>query len=251
MHTAGIGGDSHVHVDDKGRLSIGPSRVTPLAMAGVEIPPPGNWLGTENSSRLIVLRPEAMDEVPESELTALLRESGRLTPAVIRQRTGLGGIPLDVQLEQLTRRQQIFECGLTPTDALHVRGEIDLGNRAAAIEGAEILGRAVGMSGRDFAGLVVRRTEESIENMIIDYIVRHYWQNSLAGFIATRKNHPVLAVDFSIKIPLIGIGAAARYFLPAVAERLGTTVAFPVNCEVGNAVGAAMIGQSATVRVNG
>lgn len=248
MHTAGIGGDSHVHVDEKGQISIGPSRVTPLAMAGSEIPPPGNWLGTANSSRMIVLRPEARDEVPENELTVLLRETGKLTPAIIRKRTGLGGIPLDVQLEQLTRRQQIFECGFTPTDALHVLGEIDLGDRTAAMEGAEILGRAMGMSGRAFAELVLRRTEELIENMIIDYIVRHYWQNSLAGFIATRKNHPVLGVDFSIKIPLIGIGAAARYFLPKVAGRLGTDVSFPENCEVGNAVGAAMIGQSTTDR---
>jgi hypothetical protein len=87
--------------------------------------------------------------------------------------------------------------------------------------------------------------------MIIDYIIQHYWQNSLTGFIATRKNHPVLGVDFSIKIPLIGIGAAARYFLPTVAKRLGTNVTFPDNCEVGNAIGAAMIGLSAGDRDNG
>ena len=30
MHTAGIGGDSHVHVGERGELSIGPTRVTPL-----------------------------------------------------------------------------------------------------------------------------------------------------------------------------------------------------------------------------
>jgi N-methylhydantoinase A/oxoprolinase/acetone carboxylase beta subunit len=251
MHTAGIGGDSHVHIDEHGQLSIGPSRVTPLAMAGTEMVPPADWLGTADRSRLIVLRPEAMADAPASELTDLLRVTGRLTPATIRERTGLGGIPLDVQLEQLSRNQQIFECGFTPTDALHVLGAIDLGDRTAALEGAEILGRVMDMSGRDFAGLVVLRTEELIENMIIDYIIQHYWQNSLTGFIATRKNHPVLGVDFSIKIPLIGIGAAARYFLPAVAKRLGTNVTFPDNCEVGNAIGAAMIGLSAGGRDNG
>ncbi|OGR19092.1 MAG: hydantoinase/oxoprolinase [Desulfobacterales bacterium GWB2_56_26] len=244
MHTAGIGGDSHVHIDEYSQLTIGPSRVTPLAMVGAEIPPPGSWLGAANRSRLIVLRPEAADGLAEGELTGLLREVGRLTPATIRERTGLGGIPLDVQLEQLTRRQQIFECGFTPTDALHVLGEIDLGDREAAMEGAEILGRTMHLSGREFAELVVSSTCELIENMIIDYVIQHYWQNSLAGFIATRKNHAVLGVDFSLKIPLVGIGAAARYFLPAVAERLKTTVAFPVDCEVGNAVGAAMIGLS-------
>jgi N-methylhydantoinase A/oxoprolinase/acetone carboxylase beta subunit len=242
MHTAGIGGDSHVHIDEHGKLAIGPSRVTPLAMAGAEMPSPGDWLGTANRSRLIVLRPEAENELLEGELTRLLREAGRLTPATIRERTGLGGVPLDIQLEQLTRRQQIFECGFTPTDALHVLGAIDLGNGAAAMKGAEILGRAMNLSGREFAELVVSSTSELIENMIVDYVIQHYWKNTLTSFISTRKNHPVLGVEFSLKIPLIGIGAAARYFLPAVAERLKTTVRFPENCEVGNAVGAAMIG---------
>ncbi len=243
MHTTGIGGDSHVHVDERGALSIGPARVRPLAMAGEAGCPPGEWLGVEYNSRLIVLRPEAKGlMVPDSELTTLLLEAGQLTPATIRRRTGLGGIPLDVQLEQLSRKQWIYECGFTPTDALHVLGEIHLGNAKAALAGAEILGRAMNLSASDFARLVRKRTEELIENMIIDYVIQRSWQNSLTGFINSRRNHPVLGVDFSIKIPLIGVGAAAPCLLPRVAERLRTTVSFPPNCEVGNAIGAAMIG---------
>ncbi len=240
MYTGGIGGDSHVYVDKKGRLTIGPGRVTPLCMAE-KIPPAGDWLGVENQCKLIVLRPEAAGEVPDNELTRLLRQAGQLTPATIRQRTGLGGIPLEVQLEHLARKQLIFECGFTPTDALHVLGEIDIGNRKIAEDAAELLGRAMNMSGEDFSRLVVRNTEEMIENLIIDYVVQRYWKDSLANFISTRKEHPVLGVDFSIKLPLIGIGAAARYFLPGVAKNLRTTVSFPKNCEVGNAIGAAII----------
>ncbi len=114
-----------------------------------------------------------------------------------------------------------------------------------ASAGAELLGKTMNMSGEDFSRLVVKNTEELIENLIVDYIIQRYWKNSLTNFISTRKNHPVLGVDFSIKLPLIGIGAAARYFLPAVAENLRTTVSFPEHCEVGNAIGAAIIGMSA------
>ncbi len=243
MRTGGIGGDSHVHVDEKGNLAIGPSRVTPLSMAEN----PGSlkdWLGSGNKSKLIILRPETQKQLPENELTRLLVEDKQITPAAIRTRTGLGGVALDVQLENLTRKQQIFECGFTPTDALHTLGLITIGDSDIAISGACILGETMGMSGNDFSKMVVKRTEEHIENLIIDYIVQRYWKNSLTSFISTRKNHPVLGVDFSLKIPLIGLGAAARYFLPKVAARLGTTVEFPQNCEVGNAVGAAIIGQS-------
>jgi N-methylhydantoinase A/oxoprolinase/acetone carboxylase beta subunit len=245
MHTAGIGGDSHVSVDKRGRLTIGPARVTPLAMVH-EMPPVYEWLGAEDQAKLIVLRPEARNDVADNELTRLLQKKGQLTPATIRAHTGLGGIPLNVQLEHLTRKQQIFECGFTPTDALHVLGQIDIGDKKSAAAGAELLGRAMNMSGAAFARLVVANTEELIENLIVDYIVQRYWRNSLTNFIATRKDNPVLGVDFSIKLPLIGIGAAARYFLPGVAENLRTTVSFPQHCEVGNAIGAALIGLSST-----
>jgi len=241
MHTAGIGGDSHVHVDRKGQLTIGPLRVTPISMAK-EISPVEDWLGSGDSSKLIIFRPEALPDNQENELTALLSEKGQMSPAGIRNQIGLGGVALNVQLERLTRRQQIFECGFTPTDALHVLGLIDIGDSGAAISSAEILGAAMGMTGDDFSRLVASRTEELIENLVIDYVIQRYWDNSLTSFVATRKNHPVLGVDFSIKMPLIGIGAAARYFLPKVASNLGTTVNFPAHCEVGNAIGAAIIG---------
>ncbi len=84
-----------------------------------------------------------------------------------------------------------------------------------------------------------------IETLIIDYVIQHFWGKSLTGFLSERHAHPVLRVDFSLKIPLIGIGAAARCLLPAVAERLRTTVRFPDHCEVGNAIGAAFIGLQA------
>lgn len=241
MHTGGIGGDSHVRLDDHGKLTIGPTRVTPLSSAD-NLPPVEGWLGKGNSSRLIVLRPEAGNDLEENELTRLLRRHGQLTPATIRQETGLGGIPLDQQLEQLSRKQQIFECGFTPTDALHVLGRIQLGDARRAEQGAEILGKTLQLCGEEFARLVVEKTEEAIETLLIDYIIQRYWQNSLTNFVSTRRDHPVLGVEFSLKLPLIGIGAAARHFLPGVAARLGTTISFPEHCEVGNAVGAAMIG---------
>jgi N-methylhydantoinase A/oxoprolinase/acetone carboxylase beta subunit len=242
MHTAGIGGDSHVHIDEHGKLSIGPGRVTPIAMSAESEESIALWLGVDDRSRLIVVRPEAVEHLPSGGVSALLREQGRLTPAVIRQRTGLGGVPLNVELERLTRHNLINECGFTPTDALHVLGHLDLGKREVAQRGAALLGAALGVSGEEFSALVIERTETLIENLIIDYVIQRTWQNSLAAFISGSKNHPVLGVEFSIKVPLIGVGAAARTLLPQVAERLRTTISFPENCEVGNAFGAALIG---------
>jgi N-methylhydantoinase A/oxoprolinase/acetone carboxylase beta subunit len=139
-----------------------------------------------------------------------------------------------------------FEAGFTPTDALHVLGRIALGDTGVSTEGAQILAKLQGVDLEQFCRQVCLRVERQIENLIIDYIIHRYWGKSLTSFITSREGHPVLGVEFSLKIPLVGVGAAARYFLPGVAERLGTTVSFSENCEVGNAVGAALLGRAAS-----
>jgi N-methylhydantoinase A/oxoprolinase/acetone carboxylase beta subunit len=252
MFTGGIGGDSHCHIDHTGKLTIGPNRVVPLSLVE-DIPPVAAWLGSDRRSRLICLEPGAQHELGHSDLEILLMQEQRLTPEKIRRATGLGGIPLDRQLEQLGRRQLIFECGFTPTDALHVLGLLELGNAARAAAAAKILGKSLGMEAEEFSARVIHETEDTIATLVIDYLVKHFWDDSLTGFLSSRHNHPVVQVDFAIKLPIIGLGAAARYFLPKVAEKLHTTVHFPANCEVGNAIGAALIGAAQTIetRVNG
>lgn len=241
MQTTGVGGDSLVHVDHKGNLTIGPSRVTPLASAS-NIPGLQEWLGAGGKSKLIMVHPDSPQQLPDNELTDFLLKNGPATVVDIREATGLGGVPLEKQLEQLSRQRLIYECGFTPTDALHVLGDIELGNRDFAYHGAEILGRQLEVDPIVFSKRVVGKAEELIENLVIDYICNQYWDKSLHSFIATRKQHPVLGVDFTLKLPLIGIGAAARHLLPGVAKSLKTSLVLPEHSEVGNAVGAALIG---------
>lgn len=241
MHTAGIGGDSLVSIDRESNVSIGPSRVTPLATAP-DLPAIEDWLGIDTDNKLISLNLSAKDSTFKSEIIELLELRGPVTPAVIAKETGLGGIPLEKQLEQLAREQIIYEAGFTPTDALHVLGKLDLGCRETALKGAKVFARTLGITSKEFSELVLSKTEEHIETQILDYLVKHYWDKSISSFIGDRYKHPALQVNFKMKLPLIGLGAAARFLLPGVAENLSTTVSFPENCEVGNAVGAALIG---------
>jgi len=240
MVTGGIGGDSHAAVDAKGAITLGPTRVVPLSMAG-DIPAVSGWLGPGEQAKLLVGRPEKLTG-HENEIARCLLQHGPTTLRGIKGATGLTGIPVEKKLERMVHLQQLYECGFTPTDALHVLGRIDIGDVSAAVRGAEILGGALGLDALEFSRRIIAMAEERIENLVIDYLIQHYWGNSLATFLAQRNAHPVLGVSFSLKIPLIGIGAAARHLLPAVAERLGTSVSFPDNCEVGNAIGAALIG---------
>lgn len=244
MHTAGVGGDSHVHIDAKGKMSVGPIRVLPISMCPI-VAPPDTWLGGGESSKIII--PLDREESPKQagELLDFLREHGPATPEQIRKATKYTGITLESQLEKLETRHHLIECGFTPTDALHVLGKIDIGDRDRALQAATILGSICKMSAESFAKAVLAKVQELIENLVIDYVVQHHWGNSLTNFISSRNNHPVLGVEFSLKIPIIGIGAAAREILPKVAAQLGTTITFPENCEVGNAVGAAHLARKA------
>jgi N-methylhydantoinase A/oxoprolinase/acetone carboxylase beta subunit len=240
MFTSGIGGDSHVIVDANGKISLGPSRVIPLSMA-TGFPDCCSWLGAELKAKCISLLPQ-FDAMKEDDPIIYALGAGPSTADAIRQKTGFSGVPLNKRLEQLSRSQIILETGFTPTDALHVLGKIDIGDKSKAEAGATVLGLLLDMDKNSFCEEIISMTEDKIENLLIDYIIRHYWGKSLTNFISTRNDHPVLGVDFSMKIPFIGIGAAARYFLPRVAKRLGTTVNFPEYCEVGNGVGAALLG---------
>ncbi len=242
MFTGGIGGDSHVLLDEKGGISLGPTRVMPLSMAK-DFPDPVQWLGAEQNAKCIALIPELNSSETKDPILIELAQSGPSTISMIHQKTGLSGVPLEKHLEQLTREQLIIETGFTPTDALHVLGKISIGDAARAESGAEILAALAHMETNAFCEKIISLTEEKIENLLLDYVVHHYWGKSLTAFINTRNDHAVLGVQFDLKIPLIGIGAAARYFLPKVAEKLGTTVEFPEHCEVGNGVGAALLGK--------
>lgn len=58
-----------------------------------------------------------------------------------------------------------------------------------------------------------------------------------------------LRCQIALKVPLVGIGAPVRAFLPQVARALGVTAIFPDHYEVANAVGTVV--SSVMVRQNG
>ena len=243
IHTGGIGGDSLVELSENGTLALGPTRVTPLALDNVTASP-ALWIGTGSNSRSVSLsyREEMTSELKESPIIEVLRREGFATVSMLKQQTKLSGIPLERQLEKLTREQLIVESGFTPTDALHVLGRASFGDREKARAGAERLADQLKTTPEDLCLMIIAEVEQKIVDLVVGYICKRSWGNSLAGFLSTQRDNPYLETSFVLKLPLIGIGAAARYFLPGVAEKLATTVTFPPFAAVGNAVGAGIAG---------
>ncbi len=242
MHTVGIGGDSLVRLHRSGELSVGPLRVQPLAMSQ-GIPNPASWIGAETSSRWIInLISNEQDPLAALDpvVAHLLREKGA-TPADMIAQLGMSDFGLDRRLEELAFNNQISAVGFTPTDALHVLGNSQLGNAAASIAGARILANLRGETMEAFSNAVLDATHQKIADAILTYAFRKQTGNSIDAVTSLNQDVSLVSCRFKLDVPIVGIGAAARHLLPEVANRLHTQAIFPSHFEVGNAMGAIMI----------
>ncbi|MEE4243085.1 MAG: hydantoinase/oxoprolinase N-terminal domain-containing protein, partial [Desulfopila sp.] len=121
MLTRGIGGDSLVQLSEKNALSIGPQRVTPLATSPC-IAEIDTWLGNGGASQCIELLGKIPGDSNFTRVITALEKKGPCTLQQLQRETQLSSVPLDRQLENLSRQRLIRETGFTPTDALHVLG---------------------------------------------------------------------------------------------------------------------------------
>jgi hypothetical protein len=177
----------------------------------------------------------------------MLREHPMALPEVL-ERMGLFH-PLQFGGQSLIREEVIGRAALTPTDLLHLNGTFTLWNTEAAeicenlicgLKGwgiKELIERVMGtVTERIILEVVTFLTGHSLERMpaYVSYDNLGAWlfEESLYG------NHPYLGSQISLKIPIIGIGAPAKIFLPQVADQLHTELIVPRHYEVANAVGA-------------
>ena len=253
MFTVGVGGDSLVTPLRFNDYTLGPARVIPLCLAAERISPEYipmfqsalSWLGPELESRIIFPVPEIAPGTHGSILH-WLQAHGPATPGKIRDNLGTAEGVLEKQLDRLAKNQQIITCGFTPTDALHCLGKLDLGDREASMKGARHLSAHRHLEIPTFAKHILTLARDTIARTILEYVAGREVHQGFAAFLHRKEDNPLIEVTITIKPPIIGIGAGAPFFLPQVAEQLGTTITFPEHFQVGNAVGAAWIGKEST-----
>jgi N-methylhydantoinase A/oxoprolinase/acetone carboxylase beta subunit len=247
MFTVGVGGDSLFTPLGRDNNSLGPSRVIPLCQADQHIAPQDLGRLTEaigqlgpklESSLVMVADPQSS---PDSPLVAWLADQGPTTPEAVLQYMGQGEIALEKELAHLLKTRAIMQTGFTPTDALHCLQHIAMGNTHLAMLGARVMGTCLGMDARTMSHLVLSLARDKIATTILDYVAGREVNQGLSSFLHSQDN-PLLEITVRLKPPIIGIGACSRHVLPQVAQRLGTTIVFPDNFDVGNAVGAAWLG---------
>lgn len=275
MHTTGLGGDSEVHFISEGLtggVTLGPRRRVPLSLIAHENPDkilpilrkqsaaslPGEYDGE-------FLR--AVSHMPREGLTE--RELGlldRLGDEVYAKGEILKSRVDSPALRRLADRGLVQIASITPSDAAHVLGWTTVWNEEAARLGLELFGRR-----RTGAGEVLARKAGDMAHIIVNRLT-HQTSLALLECAFTEEEVPfgpspkdlarhvlmqrgltqhsgLVRVNTGLAVDVIGLGASASTYYPAVGRQLGCNMILPKYSDVANAIGA-VVGR-VTVRKSG
>ncbi len=262
MRTYGLGGDSEVRIDLASliaRIELGPRRVLPLSLIGhrfpdIVIPALEKQLGAVHAQRhesLFAIR----TGLPDSMAAGLSAQEAALYARITDQPQPLTQLlttaPQKSALDRLAARGLAHICGITPSDALHVLGRQGQWNAAAARLGLEIAARQKGGNGKpiaadaeDLANRIVRRLTRQSSHAILEACLTDDGETGIdpakSRAIARALDRQPGVVRFSLALdrPLIGLGASAPVYYPAIAEELSAPAVIPDHADVANAIGA-------------
>ena len=260
--TYGIGGDSRIIVNGKD-IVLSPVRAIPLCIAAKRWPSVrkalGSLEGITDDRAPENCRLEDVIQDTEFFMLAHVTDSKVLSPtdrkfiSLLKKRpyrlTDAGeqlGMPAGAfSAGELESRGYIMRIGVTPTDILHAEGSYVQYDADASRTAVEYLARKCGMGTDNF----IRKTKELIskkiagcamEKILLDESGRDALTDSekeLRERVLNGRGEDY-TVSFSLRHPIIGIGAPVGAWLPAVADILNTRLILPENSHIGNAIGA-------------
>lgn len=264
MRTSGLGGDSQVHVQTQGLAGgviLGPRRVIPIALIAQDAPDVihaaldsqlRNATTTDHDGRFVRALPGLpRGDMPprETELLSRIGDQAHPLGRILRSRMETGA------LGRLVDRGLVQIAGVTPSDASHVLGTLSEWDGEAADKALTLLARRRTGSGdilaanaTDLAQMIVDQLTEQTAITLLetafaeeetefglppDLLARHVlMQKGLGG------HRGLLALDAALNVDVVGLGASAPTYYPAVGERLHCRMILPQHAGVANAIGA-------------
>ncbi len=264
MRTSGLGGDSEVHFVAEGLaggVTLGPRRVLPVSLVAVDAPGVvhdtldaqlrSSTPGEHDGLFVRAVAGQTTEGIGTREAALLERIGEVVHPLgnVLRSRVEHGA------LKRLVERGLAQVSGVTPSDASHVLGKVDVWDADAACKALLLFGRR-----RTGAGNALSSDPEIMAQMIIDQLTH---QTSLAlletafaeeetGFdtpppelarnVLMQRglggHKGLVRLETGLQVDVVGLGASAQAYYPAVGERLGTRMILPEHAGVANAIGA-------------
>ena len=264
MYTFGLGGDSEVKLGLEGLggdISLGPKRVIPVALAA-SIEPDLIHQTLDNQLK---------NETPNDFDARFIRRTRASTEPVLSERDdkvyrriGEQFYPMSKVVKSRLDLQSVIKLvsvgvaqisAVTPSDASHVLGKSNAWDKEAAIKAIDLFARRRNGSGELLAGstaqmaerIVYQLTEQTSSSILEmafseekvdfgdkpDVLAKHpLTQFGLAGY------SDLIKVNVGISKKIIGLGASAPTYYPAVGDELNCEVILPEYAGVANAIGA-------------
>ena len=262
MATHGLGGDSEVLLADRALgadLVVGPRRVVPLVVTAQSH---GDFLQSQLRRQLTAdTLPQQWSSVfiqPTAKATQGSRDRGeaqlmeRIGGRIVAADTVVEGSRDALAVRRLAARGLLRVSAFTPTDASHVLGAQTTHDPGVAHAAAEVWSRRC-----DHRGKAIVDTPKEFAEAVVARLVRQSAEKLLAtafasdGLSETAATSEVVttALDgkprtsklvVGLAVPLVGLGAPAATYYPAIGELLGTEVQIPEHADVANAIGAAV-----------
>lgn len=264
MRTHGLGGDSQVHVVTEGLgggVVLGPRRVLPVSLIAAQAP---DVVHAELDKQLRATTVGEHDTRFARRVPGIHAEGLGAREEVLLDRLGDQVLPLsdllrtrmeNGALTRLVDRGIVQVSGVTPSDASHVLGRLDAWDAEAACKALELVSRK-----RVGSGDVLAKTPEVLAQMIVDQLTEQTSLTlletafaeevedfgippaDLARHVLTCKglagHRGLLALDAALNVDVIGLGASAPSYYPAVGDRLHCKMILPEHTGVANAIGA-------------
>ena len=260
-----LGGDSHITWGHKNEVLIGSERVTPLAYLAQQFPRVGKELKALSLRTWSQATPDWLEywfllrqpqegqlkSQRERDLVEFLRDGPRPVPEILKQ---LGVLhAAQVGAGELMRQEVIGRAGLTSTDLMHIEGRYDVWDVKASTHAWQAFCQYQFRDPDELRRQVWTQMSEKIDHAVLTFLSKRPLEladrkRSLSGddrdaarwffYNSLYRAHPHLETRIRLRPPLIGIGAPAGIFLPAVAEALHTDLILPEYHQVANAVGA-------------
>jgi N-methylhydantoinase A/oxoprolinase/acetone carboxylase beta subunit len=263
IRTTALGCDSRITFKAGETVQVGPDRVVPLALLAARFPRVEKEIrGLKKKGELerratdieywflaktAGSQKRAIENANHQKLIALLTDGPLSLTQLLKKMNVYHALQLNA--DSLIRQGVIEHATLTPTDLLHVTGQMDIWCGEAARQAVDF---ACALHDRTQA-VFVEQTLDAITVTIVKeavvFLARQVGEDLLPEHIAgswgrwfareaLKGTSPYLAVTITSRYPIIGIGAPAKIFIEKVAEYLNTRFILPDHAPVANAVGA-------------
>lgn len=259
--TVGLGGDSYVSFNSERRLTVGPRRAVPLCYIAAHSERAASQLMALHADAIIdrssgagldffmlLSRPADQSRLPDRDRRVIdALDEGPLSRAALAMRLGLAS-PTLVRADALEAAGHVIRGGLTPTDVLHVRGQFQAWDTAAARHALQVFADLYGASPDDMAAAIV---DQVVRRLCLQILISAYklpphdpfeCDCALCRILVdsglSEGNGHAVEVDLRYLRDIVAIGAPVGAFFPEVARRLRGKLTIPEHAEVANAIGA-------------